>query len=280
MQVKASQTYRYVLYEKRGRTAFVTINRPEVLNALHYPANEELYDVWTDFMEDPDVWTAILTGAGDRAFCAGADIKYMASLSERPSSGAREAGDSRIQFAGLVHRRITKPIIAAVHGYCLGGGLETAMSCDLVIASETARFGTPEIKNTGGYPSSGGVHRLPRHVPRKIAMQMLLTGDHIGAEEALRFGLINKVVPPEWLMPEAIALADRINDRPPVAARVIKELVDRSLDLPLEYPVDPTLRAWDLDDVVGAKLRESEDWRSREGTRAFVEKRRPIWKGR
>ncbi len=280
MQLKAPPTYRYVLYEKRGRTAFVTINRPEVLNALHYPANEELYDVWTDFMEDPAVWTAILTGAGDRAFCAGADIKYMASLARRPSNAAREASTSRIQFAGLVHRQITKPIIAAVHGWCLGGGLETALACDIVIASETARFGTPEIKNTGGYPGSGGVHRVPRHLPRKIAMEMLLTGDHIGAEEALRHGLINRVVPPERLMPEAVALADKINERPPIAARVIKELVDRSLDLPLEYPVDPSLRAWDLDGMVGTKLRESEDWKSREGPRAFVEKRKPVWRGR
>ncbi|MCC7368318.1 MAG: enoyl-CoA hydratase/isomerase family protein [Chloroflexi bacterium] len=280
MAATTPQAYQYALYEKRDHTAIITINRPEVLNALSYPANEELYDIWTDVMEDPDIWTAILTGVGDRAFCAGADIKYMASLTERPSSGAREASDSRIQFAGFVHRQINKPIIAAVNGYCLGGGLETAMACDIVIASETARFGTPEIKNTGGYPSSGGVHRLPRHVPRKIAMQMLLTGDHITAEEALRYGLINKVVPLDRVMPEAIALADRINERPPVAARVIKELVNRSLDLPLEFPVDTRLSAWDLDDLVGGKIRDSEDWQSREGPRAFVEKRKPVWKGR
>lgn len=280
MSVKAPQTYQYVLYEKREHTAIVTINRPEVLNALHYPANEEMFDLWTDIMDDPEVWTVILTGSGDRAFCAGADIKYSTTLTTRPESGAREASDSRIQFAGFVHRQITRPIIAAVNGYCLGGGLETAMACDIVIASETARFGTPEIKNTGGYPSSGGVHRLPRHVPRKIAVQMLLTGDHITAEEALRYGLVNKVVPPEQVMPEALALADRINERPPVAVRVIKELVDRSLDLPLEYPVDTRLRAWDLDDPVGGKIRASEDWQSREGPRAFVEKRKPVWKGR
>ncbi|MCC6176630.1 MAG: enoyl-CoA hydratase/isomerase family protein [Chloroflexi bacterium] len=280
MLAKSPPAYQYVLYEKRGRTAFVTINRPEVLNALHYPAHEELYDVWTDFMEDPEVWTAVLTGAGDRAFCAGADIKYMASQTNSVPTSVREASDSKIQFAGLIHRQITKPIIAAVKGYCLGGGLETAMACDIVIASETARFGTPEIKNTGGYPGSGGIHRLPRHVPRKIAMQMLLTGDHISADEALRSGLINKVVPSDQVMPEAIALADRINERPPMTVRVIKEMVDRTLDLPLEYPVDTRLRAWDLDDLVGAKLRESEDWKSREGPRSFVEKRKPVWKGR
>ncbi|MFN8522974.1 MAG: enoyl-CoA hydratase-related protein [Chloroflexota bacterium] len=280
MTTQALPTYQFVTYEKRGRTAFVTINRPEVLNALHYPANEELYDIWTDFMEDPEVWTAVLTGAGERAFCAGADIKYMASVTNPVSSSAREASDSRIQFAGMVHRQITKPIIAAVNGYCLGGGLETAMACDIVVASESSVFGTPEVKNTGGYPGSGGVHRLPRHVPRKIAVQMLLTGDPISAEAALRCGLINMVVPAERVMAEAVALADRINERPPVAIRVIKEMVDRSLDLPLEHPVDTRLRAWDLDDLVGAKLRQSEDWKSREGPRAFVEKRRPVWKGR
>lgn len=280
MPADTARAYQYVLYEKRGRTAVITINRPEVLNALHYPANEELFDIWTDFMADPDLWTAVLTGAGDRAFCAGADIKYMASISTPIPTSVREASDSRMQFAGLVHRRIAKPIIAAVNGYCLGGGLETAMACDIVIASEHARFGTPEIKNTGGYPASGGVHRLPRHVPRKIAMQMLLTGDHISAEEALRCGLINKVVPPDQVMPEALALADRINERPPMAARAIKELVDRSLDLPLEFPVDTRLCAWDLDDLLGGKLRETEDWKSREGPRAFVEKRKPVWRGR
>ncbi|MCC6173877.1 MAG: enoyl-CoA hydratase/isomerase family protein [Chloroflexi bacterium] len=280
MPTDTAGPYQYVLYEKRGHTAVITINRPEVLNALHYPANEELFDIWTDFMDDPDVWTAVLTGAGDRAFCAGADIKYMASISQPVPTSVREASDSRIQFAGLVHRRITKPIIAAVNGYCLGGGLETAMACDIVIASEHARFGTPEIKNTGGYPASGGVHRLPRHVPRKIAMQMLLTGEHLSADEALRYGLINKVVPTARLMPEALALAEIINSRPPMAARAIKEMVDCSLDLPLEYPVDTRLCAWDLDDDIGGKLRATEDWKSREGPRAFVEKRKPVWLGR
>lgn len=274
--------YKYILYEKKGKTAFVTINRPEVMNALHYPAHEELYDIWTDFLEDSEVWTAILTGTGDRAFCAGADIKHMASLTEeeRVSTSVREASDSRIQFGGMVHREILKPIIAVVNGYCLGGGLEIAMTCDIVIASENARFGVPEIKNVGGYPGSGGIHRLPRHVPLKIAMQMLLTGEHITAEEALRIGLINKVVPPAQLMPEAIALADKINENPPMAVRAIKEMVSKSLDLPLEYPDNQGLRAWDLDEIVGAKLRESEDSKSREGPRAFVEKRKPVWKGR
>jgi crotonobetainyl-CoA hydratase len=275
--------YKYARYEKRGRIAFVTIDRPQVMNAVSYAANAELYGIWTDFMEDPEVWTAILTGAGDKAFCAGSDIKAMASLTEEQramSNAEREASDSPFQEGGMVHREIWKPIIAAVNGYCLGGGLEIAMACDIIIASQTASFGVPEIKNIGGYPGSGGIHRLPRQIPPKIAMQMLLTGEPISAEEALSMGLINKVVPPEQLMPEAIAMADKINHNSPVAVRVIKEMVTKSLDLPLDYPDDQGLRAWDLDDRVGAKLRASEDWTSREGPRAFVEKRQPIWKGR
>ena len=274
---------RYVLYEKRGRIAFVTINRPEVMNAVNYAANAELYDIWTDVMADPEIWTAILTGAGDKAFCAGSDIKAMASMTEAQRSLTnfeREASDSPLQEGGLVHREIWKPIIAAVNGYCLGGGLEIAMACDLVIAAEHARFGVPEIKNTGAYPGSGGVHRLPRHMPPKIAIQMLLTGEPITAAEALRLGLINKVVPAAHLMRDAVALADKINEHSPVAVRAIKEMVTRSLDLPLEYPDTEGVRAWHLDDRVGRRLRESSDWTSREGPRAFIEKRTPVWAGR
>jgi crotonobetainyl-CoA hydratase len=274
--------YQYALYEKKGRIAFVTINRPQVMNAVNYAANAELYDIWTDFMADPEVWSAILTGAGDKAFCAGSDIKAMASLTEEQramTNSKREASDSRFQEGGMVHREIWKPIIAAVNGYCLGGGLEIAMACDMAIASHTASFGMPEIRNIGGYPGSGGVHRLPRHIPPKLAMQMLLTGEHITAEDALRMGLINKVVAPAQLMQEAIGMADKVNENSPVAVRIIKEMVTKSLDLPLEYRDTQGIRAWDLDDRVGAKLRESEDWKSREGPRAFVEKRKPVWKG-
>jgi enoyl-CoA hydratase/carnithine racemase len=274
--------YRHALYEKRGRIAVVTINRPDVMNAVSYAANAELYDIWTDFMADPEIWTAILTGAGDKAFCAGSDIKAMASMTEAQravTNFEREASDSPLQEGGLVHREIWKPIIAAVNGYCLGGGLEIAMACDIVIAAEHARFGVPEIKNTGAYPGSGGVHRLPRHIPFKIAMQMLLTGEPITAAEALRLGLVNKVVPGADLMRHAVAMADKINEHAPTAVRVIKEMVTRSLDLPLEYPDTAGARAWGLDDRVGRRLRESRDWTSQEGPRAFVEKRKPVWAG-
>lgn len=283
MTEAAAVTRKYISYEKRDRKAFITINRPEVMNAVNYEANSELFDVWTDFDRDPDVWVAILTGAGDKAFCAGSDIKAMASLSEKQRAmtiSEREASDSPIQEGGLVHREIWKPIIAAVNGYCLGGGLEIAMACDIIIASDNARFGVPEIRNVGAYPGSGGIHRLPRHIPLKVAMYLLLTGNHITAEEALRYGLVNKVVPQAQLMQQANAIADKINENSPIAARVTKEMATKSLDLPLEYADSQGLRAWDLDDIVGARLRQSEDWKSREGPRAFVEKRKPVWTGR
>ncbi|MDP6714891.1 MAG: enoyl-CoA hydratase-related protein [SAR202 cluster bacterium] len=276
-------TYKHVLYRKEGHIAFVTINRPHAMNAVSYDANAEMYDVWTDFNDDPEMWVAVLTGAGDRAFCAGSDIKDMVN---RPpdlakiTGGQREAKDSPLQEGGLVHREIWKPIIAAVNGYCLGGGLEIAMACDIIIAAESARFGVPEIRNVGAYPGSGGIHRLPRHIPMKAAMRMLLTGEHITATEALGFGLINQIVPDANLMEEATALANKINENSPIAARVTKEIVARSVDLPMEYPATEGRNAWDLDDIVSAKLRESEDYKSQEGPRAFVEKRKPVWTGR
>lgn len=267
----------FILYEKAGPIAVVKINRPEVMNALHYPANAELYDVWTDFAEDPELRVAVLTGVGEKAFCADADLKHVATLSEAMPNRERIAPHSRVQMGGLVHREIWKPIIAAVNGYCLGGGLEIAMACDIVIAAENAQFGQPEIKR-GWHPGSGGTHRLPRHVPLKIAMQMLLTGDHITAEEALRAGLVNKVVPLPHLMPESMTMARKVADNHPVAVQAVKEMVAKSLDLPLEYPDDQGLCAWDLEETIGAMVRASADWESKEGARAFVEKRRPVWK--
>ena len=272
-------TYKHVLYRKEGRIAFVTINRPERMNAVSLATNAEMFDIWTDFLEDEEVWVAIITGAGDKAFCAGSDIKEMV---ERAPGAKRvsKASHSPFQEGGMAHREIWKPIIAAVNGYCLGGGLEIAMACDIIIASENASFGVPEIRNVGGFPGDGGIHRLPRHIPHKIAMEMLLTGERISAEKALRVGLINKVVPPEQLMDAAIAMANSINENSPIAARVSKEIVTKSLDLPLEYHESEAKTAWDLDRIVGAKLRESEDSKSMEGPRSFVEKRKPVWLGR
>src|SRR6058998_1530690 len=179
--------FEFIRYQKRDRIAYVTINRPEVMNALHPPANDELSLVWDDFAADPDTWVAILTGAGEKAFSAGNDLKYTAThgMPRMPKGG----------FGGIVFRDdIWKPLIAAVNGVALGGGLEIALACDIIVASDNARLGLPEPR-VGLMAAAGGVHRLPRSVPLKIAMGMMLTGRHVTAAEAARIGLVNEVVP-------------------------------------------------------------------------------------
>jgi len=178
---------KFVKYEKRGHLAYVTINRPEVMNALHPPCSLEMDQVWDDFVADKQMWVAIITGAGDKAFSAGNDLKFTAEHPEMFRGGAGEALRSKGGFAGLTSRfDITKPIIAAVNGFALGGGFEIALACDLIIAAEHARFGLPEPR-VGLMAAAGGVHRLPRHIPLKIAMGMMLTGRHITAQEAARW---------------------------------------------------------------------------------------------
>src|SRR5256712_3297031 len=182
----------FVRYEKRNRIAYVAINRPEVMNALHPPANEELSRVWDDVAADPEVWVAILTGAGERAFSAGNDLKWTAQhgVPRMPKGG----------FGGLVARDdLRKPLIAAVNGVALGGGLEIALACDVIVAAEHARLGLPEPR-VGLMAAAGGGHRLPRSGPLKIAMGMMLTGRQIPAAEAVRVRLGNEVVPPAQLM--------------------------------------------------------------------------------
>ncbi len=184
--------YEFSTYEKKGHIAYVTINRPEVMNALHHPASQEMYGIWMDFKNDPDMWIAILTGAGDRAFCTGNDMKYRASAMGGRSSTATQS-HSPGGIGGLVLTTdIWKPIIAAVNGYALGGGLEIALSCDIIIASENARLGLPEPRVAG--VGHTGICRLTRKIPMPIAMGMILTGKHISAQEAYRVGLVNEVV--------------------------------------------------------------------------------------
>ena len=172
--------FEFIRYEKRDRIAYVTINRPEVMNALHPPAHEELARVWDDVVTDPEIWVAILTGTGDRAFSAGNDLKWttLHGVPRMPKGG----------FGGLVARDdLWKPLIAAVNGFALGGGLELALACDVIIAAEHARLGLPEPR-VGLMAAAGGVHRLPRHVPLKVAMGMILTGRPVSAAEAARIG--------------------------------------------------------------------------------------------
>jgi enoyl-CoA hydratase/carnithine racemase len=232
----------FVRYEKRDRIAFLTMDRPEVMNALHPPAHEELDACWDDFAADADCWVAVVTGAGDRAFSAGNDLKWTAQYGtpRMPKSG----------FGGITSRfDLWKPVVAAVNGVALGGGLEIALACDVVVAAEHATLGLPEPR-VGLMAAAGGVHRLPRHVPLKTAMGMMLTGKPITAVEAHRLGLVNEVVP-------AAQLADAAE-----LEGLGRPLVDA---LRTRYPA--VERLWASEDV-------------REGPRAFADKRPPRWKGR
>lgn len=264
-----------LLYEKDGKIAYLIINRPQVRNAVDQATLDELVAAFMDFKDDPEVLVAIITGSGDSSFCAGADIKYWRDHPEEREKlqRRRELYDRTrsASISALPPSQIWKPIIAAVNGFCLGGGLELALGCDIIIASENASFGLPEV--THGWPPGSGVYRLPRKIPQNIAMEMLLTGNRITAQEAYRIGLVNKVVPLPDVLSTATKLAEKICEHSPLAVRAIKQLTLRGLDVPLEYP--PT--AWHLLlDAPWSAVGQSED--AREGRQAFVEKRKPIFR--
>ncbi|MEE2677199.1 MAG: enoyl-CoA hydratase-related protein [Myxococcota bacterium] len=250
--------------EREGRLLVVTIDRPEVMNALHPPANFELEQVFDDFANDSELWVAIITGAGERAFSAGNDLKFQASGGQVdvPLRG----------FAGLTSRFDNhKPIIAAVNGVAMGGGFEIALACDLIVASEKAVFALPEPR-VGLAALAGGVHRLPRQIPLKQAMGMILTGRRVSAEEGQRLGFVNEVVPASELMAAARRWADAILECAPLSVRGSKEAVLEGLGAgSLEEAM--TRRYEGLGRMV-----KSEDFL--EGPRAFAEKRKPDWKGR
>lgn len=256
-------TYSTLLITTENRCALVRFNRPEVLNALNMKLMEELVEALERLDGDPGVHVIILTG-NEKAFAAGADIKEMADAS---------AVDMLIrdQFARWDRiRKIRKPIIAAVSGFALGGGCELSMACDIIIASESAKFGQPEI-NIGVMPGAGGTQRLTRAIGKARAMEMILTGSMIGAEEALRLGLVNRVVPVESYLEEAKSLAREIASKPPVAVRLAKEAVLKSFDTTIEGGLEFERKNFYL-------LFATDD--QKEGMKAFVEKRKPDWKGR
>jgi len=253
--------------EVRDRIATVVLNRPEVMNSYDRQMREAVYALWERLRTDDEIHAAIITGAGGKAFCTGSDLKNSMPPQESYAQLLLGNGDP----GGILHGFGTdKPIICAINGYALGGGLELALACDIRIASENAVMGLTEAR-VASVPGSGGVQRLPRTVPRSDAMLMLLTGDKIDAAEALRMGLVSKVVPQAELMPTARAIAERIVANGPLAVRAIKRLVVRGQDMPLDH-------ALEVDKYMLGLLRDTED--RLEGRRAFKEKRKPVYRGR
>jgi enoyl-CoA hydratase/carnithine racemase len=262
--------YQYAIYEKRGRVAYVTINRPEVLNALHPPANAELNAIFDDFAADANVWVAIVTGAGDRAFSAGNDLKYTAAHAGQTVATSDAAPMGTGGFGGITSRYdLFKPVIAAVNGWAMGGGCEIALACDIIVAAEHARFALPEPR-VGLVAGAGGMHRLPRQLPLKIAMGMMLTAKPIEARQALHYGLANEVVPQAQLMATAERWANEILECAPLAARGSKQAAMTGLELPLADAIRGPYS------IIQAHMRSNDRL---EGPRAFAEKRPPVWQG-
>ena len=256
-------TYTYILVRREGRVGVVQINRPAARNALNAELMAELIAALRAFDADTEIGCIVVTG-DDKAFAAGADIKQMAEAS------AVEMMDS--PFIGYWDelRRVTKPIVAAVSGWCLGGGCELAMGCDLILAAESAVFGQPEI-NLGIIPGAGGTQRLTRAVGKAVAMDMVLSGRRLTAQEALHFGLAARVLPNEGFLEAALGVAAEIAGKSPIALRVAKEAVNHAFETPLAEGVHLERRLFNL-------LFGTED--QKEGMAAFVAKRAPVWKGR
>lgn len=254
--------YDNILTEKHERVGLVRLNRPKALNALNNALVTELMQALAEFDSDPAIGAIVITG-NERAFAAGADIKEMAEASAVQMLAADHIGPfDRIQS-------ITKPIIAAVSGWCLGGGNELAMSCDMIIASETARFGQPEI-NLGVIPGAGGTQRLTKAVGKALAMEMVLNNRTLTAEEAMQYGLVNRVVPMERYLEAALGLAAEIAQRAPLAVRLGKEAVNHAFESFLADGLADERRSFYF-------LFSSAD--QKEGMAAFMEKRKPEWKG-
>jgi E-phenylitaconyl-CoA hydratase len=256
-----------VLYAVRDRIATITLNRPERLNAMNGAMSAALRATWQRFRDDPDAWVAILTGAGERAFCAGADVQDLSARAGRPAAAPFVAVDMDPTLESGFD--VFKPIIAAINGYCLGIGLTIALAADFRIAAEHAQFGFPEV--TIGVPTIIGAIRTPWVVGQGVALEMVLTGDRFDTAYAQRVGLVNRVVPRERLMEEAHALAARLCRNAPLAMKVTKEVLVRGQRMPLG-------EAWRLGEALRAHARQTED--AREGPRAFTEKRPPVFKGR
>jgi len=253
-----------VIYEVRDKVARITLNRPEVMNAMDAEVYAELSKAWEDVRDNPDVWIAGITGAGDRAFTAGADLKSL--IPQR-----RERADFWLTQKNMILNRgleVWKPVIAAVNGYCLAGGMTLLFATDIRIAAEHAVFEISEVKRAI-LPGNGGTQRALRQLPYAIAMEMLLLGRRLTAAEALAFGLVNAVVPLKDLTTTVDTYVQRLCENGPLALRAVKELAIRSQSVPLEHGLR-------LEESFQEFLRTTED--AKEGPRAFAEKRRPAYK--
>lgn len=259
--------YELITVDKKDHLTIVTINRPEAMNAISPPVSSELSHAFDDFAGDANAWVCIVTGAGDRAFSAGNDLKYQAQ--HGGEAVGRETAGINGGFGGITFRfDCFKPFIAAVNGFSLGGGFEVALACDIIIAAENATFGFPEPR-VGMIAGAMGVHRIPRQIPYHLAMGMLLTSQRLTAQTALEYGLVNAVVPQEDLMSTATAWADEIMQGAPLAIQASKEAALKGL----AYPLDDVPRLFPIQE----KMYASKDFI--EGPQAFAEKRSPNWLG-
>ena len=258
-----------VLYEQSGKIVTITINRPDAMNAIDAETNQALLEAWTRFRDDGQAWVAILTGTGEKSFSAGADLKKLIPASY--GKGVERRGHESAGLGGITRGlEIWKPMIAAVNGHCLAGGMEQALACDLRIAVPHATFGLPEVR-WGIIPGAGGTQRLPRTVSLAKTMEMILMAKTLSAEEALAAGLINAIVPLAELLPTARRWAETICERGPLAVRAAKEAIVRGLAMSL--PDGLRLEAF-----LSGTLRGTED--AVEGPKAFAEKRKPNFQAR
>ena len=258
--------YKTLMYEKKENIGLLTINRPEKMNAISQELTAELSLLLDEIENDDELRVIVITGAGDKAFVAGADINELVDRDAR--LGRRVSRERQEIFSRIENLHV--PVIAAINGYALGGGLELALACSIRICSEKAQFGAPEVK-LGIIPGDGGTQRLPRLVGQGRAMEMIITGDFIDAQEAYRIGLVNKVFTPEKLKEEAMELAKKIASRPPLAVRYAKEAVNRSQE-------GDSVSGFALESYLHALSCTTED--KKEGVSAFLEKRKGKFKGK
>lgn len=260
----ADLDFEHIIYEKKGPVAVLTINREGALNAIAGQTSREMQRAWEDFRDDDDLRVAILTGVGEKSFSTGMDLVATAR-------GENQFAGKPAPFGGFTKRMpIFKPIIAAINGYCLAGGMELALTCDIRICTPDARFGLPEVR-WAIMPGAGGTQRMPRAIPLAWANYLILTADQMDADTAFRIGLVSHVVPREELMDRAMAIANMICERGPLAVRAAKETIIRGMDMPLEHGLA-------YEDLVLGRLMATDD--AKEGPKAFAEKRKPEYKGR